>query len=103
MEDTLKKLIEIEQLASSIMESSEEEIKNLDEAMSKRLKSFDELLAKSYDEELIKIDGELKEAYLSKINNIKALAYTEIKELNNHYESRHEQYVDELFNSFIED
>lgn len=102
MEDTLRRLIEIEQLASSIMESSTEEIQKLDEAHLNKLRKLDEQSAKEYEDTLLKIDKELELSYLSRLTDMQNSTSEEIRNLKAHYEAKHTEYVDELFNSFIE-
>lgn len=103
MDNLISKISEIESSASAIMDSANEKKKQMAADMAAKTAAFDEELEKETSKELEKLRSAMEMEIEKQIKAERENAEKFITQLQDLYDKRHLQYVQELFDHMVKE
>ncbi len=102
MNSIISKLSEIETAATAIVEHAESEKEKLDQKMLEEQKRFDEELAANTKEKLDTLQKDLTSKMNMQLQQLQSESEHTIHSLTREYETKHEQYAQEILKRIAE-
>ena len=99
MNTVIKKISEIEDAASSVMESANEKKKAFSLEMEERTKAFDQDLEERTQQGIQELRKRMESEMNKKLEKQRLHADNLLRKMEQNYEDHHEEYVEKLFRS----
>lgn len=103
MDTVIKKISEIEEAASSIMEAANNRKKAFAEELAKRTEDFDRQLDLLTEQQLAELRSRMETEMQAKLSRQQSDADEMFKQMESNYNEHHTEYAKELFQSLIEE